>query len=260
MNDPKESIFVMKSEPLPPVSEEKSILPPYETPPHIKFYIPKSKFKRFYLPLIVFLLFIFSICIAPFVNISIAYISIFFIGFALILLSKNPVKVLDSLSVTDSLVFISALFMLSGILEYLGILKTAVDYIISFTGDNKVLIILCIILCAFIISTFLSAGPVAATILPVCIQLQPIIGSNIIFAALALGILAGSSMLPWSATGGSVMLNEVNRYINYYDISKEEEVKIRDVYNLKSYISFSVPFSFIILFFSIIYLVIYVSV
>lgn len=257
-----DSIFVIKAEPLPPIPEDKKNTPPppYDTPPHIKMYIPKSKFKRFYLPLIIFILFIGSICIAPFINISIAYISMVFIGAALIILSKNPVEILDSLSVTDSLVFISALFMMSGVLEYLGILKIAVNYIISFTSDNRVLIILCILVCSFIISTFLSAGPAAATILPICAQLQPVIGSNVIFAALALGILAGSSMLPWSATGGPVMLNEVNRYLNHYDLSQDEEIKIRNIYNLKSYISFSIPFSLIILLCSMVYLIVYVSI
>ena len=149
---------------------------------------------------------------------------------------------------------------MSGVLEYLGILKIAVNYIISFTSDNRVLIILCILVCSFIISTFLSAGPAAATILPICAQLQPVIGSNVIFAALALGILAGSSMLPWSATGGPVMLNEVNRYLNHYDLSQDEEIKIRNIYNLKSYISFSIPFSLIILLCSMVYLIVYVSI
>lgn len=262
INEYKESIFVLKSEPLPPVPEDKKNTPPppYDTPPHIKMYIPKSKFKRYYLPLVIFIIFIISICIAPFINISIAYISMFFIGAALIILSKNPVEILDSLSVTDSLVFISALFMLSGVLEYLGILRTAVNYIISFTGDNKVFIVICILICAFIISTFLSAGPAAATIIPICTQLQPVVGSNIVFAALALGILAGSSMLPWSATGGPVMLNEVNRYLNHYDMEESEENKIRQIYDLKSYVSFSVPFSFIILFLSLIYLIVYIKI
>ena len=262
MNEPRESIFVMKSEPLPPIPEDKKNTPPpsYKTPAHIQLYIPKTTFKRYYMPIIVFILFIAGICIAPFVNISIAYISMVFLGLALIILSQNPIEILDSLSVTDSLVFISALFMISSVLEYLGVLEYAVNYIISFTGDNKILILSCILMCAFIISTFLSAGPAAATILPLCIQLQPVIGSNIIFAALALGILAGSSMLPWSATGGPVMLNEVNRYMNRYDMPKDEEAKIRSIYDLKNYVSFSIPFSLIMLFCSLIYLVIYVSV
>lgn len=257
----KKHMFILKPSPVPPLpKDQKNPPPPYEAPPHIKMLIPKSKFKRFYLPLIIFAIFILCICIAPFVNISIAYVCMFFLGCTLLILSRNPIEILNSLSIIDSLVFISALFMISGVLENLGILKAAVNYILLFTGDNKIFIILCILFCSFIISTFLSAGPAAATILPICIQLQPVIGSNFIFAALALGILAGSSMLPWSATGGPIMLSEVNRYLNHYTVSPLEQIKIKSIFILKNYILFSVPFSLIILLFSSLYLIVCVSI
>lgn len=261
-SEPKKSLFIIKADYLPvlPKEDDREPPPPHKLPPHIKMLVPKSKFRKVYLPLIIFILFITSTCIAPFVNISIAYISMFFIGVALILLSHNPIEMLNSLAVNDSLVFISALFMISGVLEELGILKTAVNYIISFTGDNKILIILCILFCAFFISTFLSAGPAAATILPICTQLQPVLGSNFIFAALALGILAGSSMLPWSATGGPIMLSEVTRYLGQHDICNMEKSNIERIFDLKNYVLFSVPFSLIMVILSSIYLVIVISI
>lgn len=260
-DESKKGLFIIKSEKVPPLPDGERHAPPpeHKLPPHIKMYMPKSKFKRYYFPLIIFLLFIVSICIAPFIDISIAYICMFFIGFALILLVHNPIETLNSLAVTDSLVFISALFMIADVLKQLGLLKAAVDYIVSFTNDNKILIILCVFFCAFIISTFLSAGPAAATVLPICAQLQPVIGSKFIYAALALGILAGSSMLPWSATGGPIMLSEVTRYTNHYDICEAEKNNIDKIFNLKNYVLFSIPFSFIMVILSAIYLAIAVS-
>ncbi|MBM7836745.1 SLC13 family permease [Clostridium sardiniense] len=234
--------------------------PPYEPAPHIKIQMKDSRFKNVYLPLILFAGLITGICIAPFFNISISYICIFFMGLTIIFVATNPEEILNSLSVNDSIIFISSLFMISGILEHFGILKIVVTYILSFTGDSKILILLCILFSAFIISTFLSAGPATATILPICVQLLPVVGSNFIFAALALGILAGSSMLPWSATGGPIMLSEVDRYLHHYNISNEEEVKIKEVYNLKNYILFSIPFALLMLICSALYLVIYISI
>ena len=264
-NKEKEKSLILKATPLaplPPLPKDETAPtppPPHEPPPHIKAIIPTSKFKRLYWPLIVFGVFIASVCIAPFINVSISYVCMFFIGFTLIFVSNNPGDILNSLDVTDSLVFISSLFMISGVLEHYGVLKTAVNYLLSFTGDNKILILLCILFCSFIIATFLSAGPAAATILPMCAQLVPIIGSNFVFIPLALGILAGSSMLPWSATGGPIMLSEVNRYLYHRKVSKEEKNNIMNIYDLKEYSTFSIPFSLIILLGSAIYISIYMA-
>lgn len=260
----KKPISYHKPKPLPkPLHNDGAVPPPpppYEPAPHIKMQLKGSKFKNIYLPLIFFIALIIGICIAPFFNISISYICIFFIGLTIIFVVTNPEEILNSLSVTDSLVFISSLFMISGILEHFGILKIIVTYILSFTGDSKVLILLCILFSAFIISTFLSAGPATATILPICVELLPVIGSNFVFVALALGILAGSSMLPWSATGGPIMISEVDRYLHHYDIKGEEKIKIKEIYNLKKYISFSIPFALIMLICSALYLIIYISI
>ena len=235
-----------------------SVTPPPPPPPIMGLrHCNASKWKKVILPLGGFIVFITAICIAPFLNISIAYVSMFFIGIMLFVTDEKPEVIINSLPVLDSLIFISALFMISGVLEHAGILKVAVTYILSFTGDSKVLILLAIMLSAFFIATFLSAGPATATILPICAQLAPMIGNGFVYAALALGILAGSSMLPWSATGGPVMLAEVNRFTHTHKLSKEEEIQINEIYNFKHYISFSIPFSLIILGVGAIFLVIY---
>jgi len=133
-------------------------------------------------------------------------------------------------------------------------------YVQTFTGDNQLLIVLFIMLSAFIIATFLSAGPAAATILPVCLQLSPAVLDKLVYAALALGILAGSSMLPWSATGGPVMLGEVNRFLMQYKGPEAEAERIREIFSLKLYLKFSIPFSMLMLFLSGIFLTLFLAV
>ena len=75
------------------------------------------------------------------------------------------------------------------------------------------------------------------------------------------GILAGSSMLPWSATGGPILLGQVNEFIKKpHRCTEEEKKRIRKIYSLKEYAKFSIPFSLIILICSLIYLVIVLKV
>lgn len=223
-------------------------------------HINISKFRKIYCPIILFISFIFFICIAPFFSISISFVSIIYIGLLLLVAIEKPDDILNTLSVLDSIIFIAALFMISSALEHFGILNIALTSLLSFTGANKLLILLCILLSAFFISTFLSAGPAAATILPVCVQLNLLIGNNLVYAALALGILAGSSMLPWSATGGPIMLSDTSRYLNSHKVSNEKKTDINQIYNLKKYIAFSIPFSLIILSLSALFLTLYLAI
>ena len=241
----------------PPPHHPNHIPPP--TPPILHDrHINASKFKKIYCPIILFISFIIAICIAPFYSISISFISIIYIGLLLLITIDKPDNILNTVPVLDSLVFISTLFILSSVLEKSGVLDSIVKYIISFTSDNVFLILLAVLFSAFIIATFLSAGPAAATLLPICLQLNPIVGSNLVYAALALGILAGSSMLPWSATGGPIMLSEVGRYQNDHIIESNYKVKINQVCDLKKYTSLSIPFSLIILSISALFLISYV--
>lgn len=209
----------------------------------------KSK-NDFILPIILFLLLIIGVSIAPFVNLSIAYIVMFCGSILLLINKKTPEDVINTLTILDSITFIAALFLISAVLEATGTLTIAIDYILSFTGTNSYLIVIIILISAFFIATFLSAGPAAATLLPICTDLSPLVGDKIIYASLALGILAGSSMLPWFATGGPILLAETSRFLKQGKITEDYKGEINSIFNLKKYISFSIPFSTIILFLS----------
>ena len=209
--------------------------------------------RRTKLAIVLFILFIASVCVAPFMNVSIAFVSMFFGAILLITNTSKPEDIINTIPILDSVVFISTLFLIGGVLEYAGILKIAVDYILAFTSGNNFLIVMCIMLSAFVIATFLSAGPAAATLMPICLQVSPVVGDKLVYAALALGVLAGSSMLPWSATGGPIMLSEVNRFLKKGDLKSETKISVMNIYNLRSYIAFSFPFSFLMVLLSAIY-------
>lgn len=222
--------------------------------------VDRLDWKKIKLPIILFIFLIMGVCIGPFLDISIAYISLFFGALLLITTSKVPENIINSLPVLDSLIFIMVLFFIGGVLEYSGITNKIVEYMFLFTGDNKFLMLLCIMFSTFIIATFLSAGPATATLLPICNEISPIIGHNLVYAALALGVLVGSSMLPWSATGGPIMLGEVNRFLKEYDIGHEDRMKVMEIFSIKKYLKFSLPFCLTMLVFSSIFLGIYLMI
>lgn len=258
------TIFWVKAQKGETHEEHLPSLPVHPHPhPHPHHIHPRPVEKRLHdneirYSVVLFILLIVGICIGPFINISIAYVSLFFGGLLLVVIKDNPDDTLDTLPILSTLVFIASLFLIAGALEYSGALKIFVNYIIALSSGDKYLVLLCIMFSAFAIATFLSAGPAAATILPICQQLSPMIGDKLVYAALALGILAGSSMLPWSATGGPVMLSEVNRFLREHRLHPEEHKRIKEIFDLKSYIKFSIPFSFSILAVGALFLAIYV--
>lgn len=211
------------------------------------------------IPAIIFILYIISVSIAPFYKISIAYVSLFFGGILLLLQKRNPMDALNGLQIMDSITFLAALFLMGGILENCGFLKIVADSIMGITGSSSYLIALAVLLIAFCIATLLSAGPAAATLLPICQALESAVPNKFIYVALALGILAGSSMLPWSATGGPILLSEVNRFLKQVD-EVEEKKRIEQIFSLKKYIIFSIPFSVIMLALDIVYIFICIAV
>lgn len=216
----------------------------------VKPVIHKREIK---MPAIIFILYIISVSIAPFYHISIAYVSLFFGGILLLVQKKNPMDALNGLQIMDSITFLAALFLMGGILENCGFLKQVADSIIGITSNSSYLITLAVLLIAFVIATLLSAGPAAATLLPICQALESAVPGKFIYVALALGILAGSSMLPWSATGGPILFSEVNRFLKkVHNVS--ERKRIEEIFSLKRYVAYSIPFSVIMLVLDIIYI------
>ncbi len=232
-------------------STEKKVLTYNDKP-----IINKQEIK---VPAIIFILYIVSVSIAPFYKISIAYVSLFFGGILLLVQKKNPMDALNGLQIMDSITFLAALFLMGGILENCGFLKIVANSIMGITGSSGYLIALAVLLIGFCIATLLSAGPAAATLLPICQALEGAVPNKFIYVALALGILAGSSMLPWSATGGPILLSEVNRFLKQVN-DESERKRIEQIFSLKKYVIFSIPFSIIMLALDAIYIYICIAV
>ena len=230
---------------------------PFKVKPHV----PWEEVK---LPLFLFILYIIAISVGPFFNISIAYISLFFGGLLLLSHKADPMDLLNDLPILDSLAFIIALFLIGGVLECSGILTLASHYLLSFTHKDPYFITLAVLLIAFMTSTLLSAGPAAATLIPICQTLTTLVPFKLIYAALALGILSGSSMLPWSATGGPIMLSQVNSFLKEKHGSGPRDPlslyapQLLKIFKLKAYLAFSVPFALIMLLLSSLYLILYI--
>lgn len=163
---------------------------------------------------------------------------------ALLVLSKGKEagNLLDIEGLTDTVAFISALFVVAGALEASGVLNTFAARFADLVAVSTILPIMSVLLLAFVASTFLSAGPAAATLLPICLELSVLTG-KIVYAAMALGILAGSGVLPWSATGGPVMLNQVARCLKQEDLDDDERGSVERLFRLGTYTRFSMPFS-----------------
>ena len=196
----------------------------------------------------------------PFFNVSIAYVSLFFGGLALLSNHKESMDLLNDLPLLDSIAFLIALFLIGGVLEQCGILSSIAEYILAATQQNPYLMCLSILGLSFLIATFLSAGPAAATLLPICTSLSSLVPFHLIYAALALGILSGSSMLPWSATGGPVLLSQTKRFIKHIRMLPYEKKELEEIFVLKNYLVFSIPFALFMVLFSALYIVIYIAI
>lgn len=236
---------------------------------------PNVNFKKLRKIFVLFFIYIVCISIGPFYDVSLAYISLFFGGVLLCLREKDEMLLLGELPIMDSIVFLIALFLIAGVLQASGALSQAAQYIVGLTNNNMYLITLAILLLAFVTSTFLSAGPAAATLLPICNSLVPLVPFKLIYAALALGILCGSSMLPWSATGGPIMLSQTRNFIERHrikeidiingihkpvEITPSMEKEMYRIYSLPAYLKFSVPFSLLMLATSALYLIGYLKI
>lgn len=217
--------------------------------------------------LFLFVIYIIAISVGPFIEISIAYISLFFGGILLCLRKKDEMMILNELPIMDSIMFFITLFLIGSVLQCSGLLSSAAEYIIGLSNNNAYLITMAVLILAFLTATFLSAGPAAATLLPICRTLEPLVPFRLIYAALALGILCGSSMLPWSATGGPIMLSQTREFIDkklkgpkakHIVFAPEKVHEIRKIFSLKMYLVFSVPFSIAMLVLSAIYLLTYI--
>ena len=120
--------------------------------------------------------------------------------------------ILAASGATDILFFFG-LFVMVGGLAAAGVLNGFVWLIDHASGGHDLLRLLMLMWVAAISTVFLNAGPATAFFVPVAISMQASpAASEVVWWALSLGVLAGSSAALTGATAGEVAATHVERF------------------------------------------------
>lgn len=143
------------------------------------------------------------------------------------------------------LVWFASLFIISGALKSTNLLQNLASYLSNNYASSPILISSCILFVSALSTSFLSAGPSAALLLPLALELSKIPSLNpTIWWVLSLGILAGSSSTPIGATAGPVTMS---RYEEFY--SKEGRK-----FSFLSFLKIGIPCAALFLLLSFLYI------
>lgn len=130
---------------------------------------------------------------------------------AAVISSIKNVKVEQKMDL-QSLLTIASFLFLAQVVSQTGVLNLAAAYLQNRIADPKLLVIAVMVITSLAAGLF-SAGPAAAAMLPIIVQLcnGPLSGqSDWIAIAYAASICAGSSLFMWSATAGFILSGKVN--------------------------------------------------
>ena len=130
---------------------------------------------------------------------------------AMIICSVKKVKVKQTMDLKSVLTIASFLFF-AQVISQTGLLNLLADYLQRNISDPKLLVLVIMIITSLVSGIF-SAGPAAAAMMPVIVEicrgpLSP--QSDWIAVAYAAAICAGSSLFMWSATAGFILSGKVN--------------------------------------------------
>jgi Na+/H+ antiporter NhaD/arsenite permease-like protein len=153
--------------------------------------------------LVILLCVIISFIVLPVFRIKIATIALAG-GFILLALQKGQAMgILRRINIAD-IVFFIALFIIVGGALHSGLLREVSGFITSVSGGHRLVYLLMLMWSAALFTAFLNAGPATALFLPIIMHSHFAGTSDIVWWALSLGVLAGSSATITGATGGIV--------------------------------------------------------
>lgn len=110
-------------------------------------------------------------------------------------------------------VFFTALFVIVGAFEASGVLYyIAHEVLLQWTGGNILGMAIMVLGISAIITAFMNAGPTTAMFIPMIIHLGIQAPNNLIWWALSLGVLCGSSASLYGATGGPLASSILSKY------------------------------------------------
>lgn len=132
-------------------------------------------------------------------------------GVAVVVCSLKKVKVAQCMDMKSVLTIASFLFF-AQVISQTGLLNMLAAFLQTNISNPKLLIMVIMVITSVVAGIF-SAGPAAAAMMPIIIELcnGPLSAqSDWIAVAYAAAICAGSSMFMWSATAGFILSNKVN--------------------------------------------------
>lgn len=132
-------------------------------------------------------------------------------GMAMVICSMKKLKVEQKMDLKSLLTIASFLFF-AAVISQTGVLEMLAAFLQANIHDPKLLVMALMLITSAVAGIF-SAGPAAAAMMPVIIELcnGPLSAqADWIAVAYAAAICAGSSMFMWSATAGLILSGKVN--------------------------------------------------
>ena len=129
----------------------------------------------------------------------------------IVISSIKGVRIKQSMDM-ESVLTISSFLFLATVVSASGVLTTLAEFLQNSIPKPKVLLIV-IMLITSLVSGFVSAGPAAAAMLPVIVNLcntTLVAQSGWVAIAYAASICAGSSLFLWSATAGFILSSKID--------------------------------------------------
>lgn len=106
-----------------------------------------------------------------------------------------------------SILFITCLFIFAGAIQATGALDLAAKAVIDLTKGNAHFLSAAVVVLACVLTAVFSAGPTTAALIPAAEAMKHHLPGHMIWWALSLGVLAGSSATLLSATAGPIAAN-----------------------------------------------------
>ena len=137
-------------------------------------------------------------------------------GAVLLLVGRFPKEDIFTAINGGDIVFFLGLFIIVGGLRAAGVLDGVTWFITTLGAGNSSLELLLLMVVAGVVTMFLNAGPSTAFFIPVAGDMSAYIPGSVVWWALSLGVLAGSSAALTGATAGSVAVTYLERQVQRY--------------------------------------------
>lgn len=137
-------------------------------------------------------------------------------GLFLLVVGKFPKEDLFEAIHGGDILFFMGLFIIVGGLRAAGVMDGVTWLIATLGAGNSGLELMLLMCVAGVVTLFLNAGPSTAFFMPVAVDMAAYIPGPVVWWALSLGVLAGSSAALTGATAGSVAVTHLENTVKRY--------------------------------------------